>query len=85
MVFVITLTGSSYVSRIALPFLQFNQFCASDISDYLSIAIKLAENKSWLRQNRDYWRNSLSNSPLGDTSQLLHAIDHALVDMANLR
>ena len=36
---VITLTGSSYVSRMSTAVLagaSLNQFCASDISDYLS-------------------------------------------------
>ena len=74
----ITYVGKAYVSRMSTAVLygaNLKFLCATSISQYIEIAINLASNLRWLRQNRDYWRSSLQNNPLGDCSSLLSSIE----------
>ena len=80
----ITYVGKAYVSRMSTAVLygaNLKFLCATSISQYIEIAINLASNLRWLRQNRDYWRSSLQNNPLGDCSSLLSSIESELTKL----
>ena len=34
-----------------------------------------------LRQNRDRWRSQVMHHPLGDAADLIHHLEHALVEL----
>lgn len=71
---VITLTGETYVSRMSTAVLfgaGLSEWCTRSPQEYLDLAIAQANNLSWLRMNRDFWRNQILNNPLGDASDLM--------------
>ncbi|ABB25088.1 O-linked N-acetylglucosamine transferase SPINDLY family-like [Synechococcus sp. CC9902] len=81
---VITSTGNSYVSRMSSAVLHganLPNWCLSSKSQYFDFAVLQAENLSWLRANRHYWRQKLINSPLGNASDLMTHIELAFSKM----
>tara|TARA_B100000674_G_scaffold488042_1_gene499498 strand:+ start:114 stop:1193 length:1080 start_codon:yes stop_codon:yes gene_type:complete len=82
---VITLKGSHYVSRMSTAVLagaQMHEWIADSVADYLSIALKCAQELGSLRSNRQKWRNQLQLSPLGDPMGLMHALEDKFSTMA---
>lgn len=86
---VITLTGPSYVSRMSTAVLHgagLSHFCAGTMQHYIDIAIEQASRLSWLRQNREYWRQMIQTNPLGDAADLMHHLENCfayLYDVAS--
>jgi protein O-GlcNAc transferase len=81
---VITLTGTHYVSRMSTAVLQgagMADWCASSTQHYVSLAKQQADRLSELRQNRDRWRSQVLHHPLGDAADLMHHLEHALVEL----
>ena len=81
---VITLTGSSYVSRMSTAVLHgagLPQFCARDQQHYLQLALEQAANLGWLRQNRAFWRHQLQSNPLGDAADLMRHLERCFTDL----
>jgi len=81
---VITLTGSSYVSRMSTAVLHgadMGDWCASSPGRYLQLACDQAERLSWLRQNRDHWRHQLQSNPLGDAADLMAHLESAFSNL----
>ena len=75
---VVTLSGSTYVSRMSTAVLNGSRnsaLCASTIEEYLSICHTLSNDVQMLRQSRDRWRNSILNSQLGNTSELINSLE----------
>lgn len=75
---VITLTGSSYVSRMSTAVLHgagLPQLCADSQEAYLALAQAQAGRLGWLRQNREHWRRRLQASPLGDAADLMRHLE----------
>jgi len=71
----VTLTGSSYVSRMSTAVLHgasMGDWCAQSEQEYLDIALHQASNLTWLRANRDHWRYRLQHNPLGDAADLMN-------------
>ena len=82
---VITLKGSHYVSRMSTAVLvgaQLDDWIADSANDYLSKAKQAADQLSVLRQNRMKWRHQLLQSPLGDPTGLMCALEAAFTEMA---
>lgn len=75
---VITLTGSSYVSRMSTAVLHgagLPQLCAASQESYLQLAQEQAGRLGWLRQNRENWRSQLQASQLGDAVDLMRHVE----------
>ena len=82
---VITLKGSHYVSRMSTAVLagaQLDDWIADSPDHYLSKAKAAAQQVNLLRQNRGMWRQQMQNSPLGDPTGLMHALEEAFSTMA---
>ena len=82
----ITLTGTSYVSRMSTAVLHgadLSSLCANSIEEYISLALQYAQKLSWLRQNRDYWRFKIINNPLGDAQSLMSALESSFKSIAS--
>ena len=82
---VITLKGSHYVSRMSTAVLagaQLDDWIADSVDDYLFKAKKAAQQLSFLRLNRNQWRQQLQRSPLGDPVGLMTALEDAFTAMA---
>ena len=82
---VITLTGSSYVSRMSTAVLHgaaMPEWCARSPQHYLQLAQQQAHRLSWLRQNRGHWRHQLQHNPLGDAADLMVHLEEAFTAMA---
>ena len=73
---VITLEGSTYVSRMSTAVLRGaglgDWVCGSE-ADYVRLAAAQACNLAQLRCNRDQWRRKLVTSPLGDAADLMRS------------
>ena len=59
-----------------------HEWIADSVADYLSIALKCAQELGSLRSNRQKWRNQLQLSPLGDPMGLMHALEDKFSTMA---
>lgn len=84
---VITLTGSSYVSRMSTAVLHgaaLPNLCAESEQQYLELALEQAANLSWLRQNRSHWRDQLKSNPLGDAADLMHHLEASFSNLYRL-
>ena len=82
---VITLTGKSYVSRMSTAVLHgaaMPEWCAGSPEHYLRLAQAQADRLSWLRHNRDHWRQQLQRNPLGDAASLMAHLEDAFSLMA---
>jgi protein O-GlcNAc transferase len=81
---VITLTGTHYVSRMSTAVLQgagMTDWCANTPQHYVSLAKQQADRLAELRQNRDRWRSQVMHHPLGDAADLMHHLEHALLEL----
>ena len=70
---VVTLTGTTYVSRMSSAVLagsNNHSCCASSIQQYIDICRSLAGDIFHLRRHRDSWRRSIETSDLGNTADL---------------
>ena len=57
---VITLSGTSYVSRMSTAVLHgadLSDWCMKSQQEYLNFAVAQSQNLHWLRSHRDHWRN----------------------------
>lgn len=75
---VITLSGSTYVSRMSTSVLHgagLEEWCANTEADYVKIALSASRNVNNLRSSRINWRTKLANSALGDASGLMKSLD----------
>ena len=75
---VITLSGSSYVSRMSTAVLYgagLSDWCMNTEDEYYEYAIRQNDNLSWLRSNREYWRNQVLSSELGDAASLVNSLE----------
>jgi predicted O-linked N-acetylglucosamine transferase (SPINDLY family) len=81
---VITLEGSTYVSRMSTAVLRGaglgDWVCGSE-ADYVRLAAAQACNLAQLRRNRDQWRRQLVTSPLGDAADLMRHLEQAFSAM----
>ena len=57
--------------------------CASTIEEYLSICHTLSNDVQMLRQSRDRWRNSVINSQLGNSSDLIMVLEDLFSSLVN--
>lgn len=81
---VITLTGSTYVSRMSTAVLHgagLPHLCARNSQHYLQLALEQASNLTWLRQNRAQWRLALQSNPLGDARGLMFSLEHCFLSL----
>lgn len=81
---VITLTGSSYVSRMSTAVLHgagLPELCAVNQEHYLQLAIEQANNLHWLRHHRGHWRYALKTNPLGDAADLMRHLEGCFTDL----
>ncbi|MCB4421450.1 hypothetical protein FZZ91_01180 [Synechococcus sp. HB1133] len=75
---VITLSGTSYVSRMSTAVLcgaGLQNWCMSTPQDYLNFAIHQSQNLQSLRANRDQWRSKVLSSDLGDAASLVSHLE----------
>jgi len=81
---VITLEGSTYVSRMSTAVLRGaglgDWVCGSE-ADYVRLAAAQACNLAQLRRNRDQWRRQVVASPLGDAADLMRHLEQAFSAM----
>jgi predicted O-linked N-acetylglucosamine transferase (SPINDLY family) len=85
---VITLTGSTYVSRMSTAVLHgagLSDWCAVDEQQYVQLAITQAQRLDQLRTQRSSWRQRLITSPLGDAADLMRHLEHAFTEMHQRR
>ena len=83
---VITLKGQSYVSRMSTAVLRganMHEWVAKDLTHYKQLALHFASDLSYLRNNRNMWRNQLINSPLGNTQDLCKVLEDTFSQMHN--
>ena len=83
---VLTLTGSTYVSRMSTSVLHgagLSHLCAENMDKYIQLACDFASNVAWLRQNRHYWRESILNSPLGNPLDLFESLEESFYQMTS--
>ena len=81
---VITLKGNSYVSRMSTAVLRganMNKWIATDTKEYISIAAENAANLISLRNKREFWRENLQQSDLGDARGLMIELEKAFLQM----
>ena len=81
---VITKAGSSYVSRMSTAVLEgcgLQDWIAVDESSYLELAVEQAANLQHLRANRNYWREKIKTSPLGNAEDLMNHLENAFTAM----
>jgi len=85
---VVTLTGTSYVSRMSTAVLHgagLAAWCADSPQHYLQLARSQADRLSWLRQNRAHWRHQLQINPLGDAADLMNQLESAFASVVATR
>ena len=85
---VLSLYGNHYVSRMAHAVLcgaGLPDWSFSDPKEMLDYAVSLSEPSrlKWLRQNRNYWRKKLLDSPLGDAKDLFEQIELTFSNLYN--
>ena len=81
---VITLAGSSYVSRMSTAVLQgagLNEWISASEQQYIELACAQAEQLQSLRSRRDHWRRHLQSSPLGNAADLMFHLENAFSAM----
>ena len=81
---VITLAGSSYVSRMSTAVLHgagLNQWISTSEEQYIALASAQAEQLQALRSRRDHWRSQLKSSPLGNAADLMYHLEQAFSAM----
>ena len=84
---VITLTGSSYVSRMSTAVLSganLNHLCADTLEEYINRGVSLASEVNTLRSNRHQWRSAILDSELGDSNDLLSHLEAAFSELFNM-
>ena len=84
---VITLSGSSYVSRMSTAVLKgasMDDWCASSLSDYVKVAKLKAQQLSFLRCNRHLWRQKLQSNQLGDSIGLFNELEKSFSEIMDL-
>ena len=70
------------MSTAVLAGAQLDDWIAESPDHYLSKAKAAAQQVNLLRQNRGRWRQQMQNSPLGDPTGLMHALEEAFSTMA---
>jgi len=81
---VITLAGSSYVSRMSTAVLQgagLNEWISASEQHYIELACAQADQLQALRCRRDHWRSQLQSSPLGNAADLMYHLEQAFSAM----
>ena len=81
---VITLIGTSYVSRMSTAVLfgaGLQSWCMQTPDEYLSFAIHQNDHLHWLRSNRSHWRNVVRSSQLGDAASLMNSLENCFSDL----
>jgi predicted O-linked N-acetylglucosamine transferase (SPINDLY family) len=81
---VITLAGSSYVSRMSTAVLQgagLNEWISASEQHYIALACAQADQLQALRNRRDHWRSQLQSSPLGNAADLMYHLEQAFSAM----
>jgi predicted O-linked N-acetylglucosamine transferase (SPINDLY family) len=81
---VITLAGSSYVSRMSTAVLQgagLNEWISASEEQYIALACAQADQLQALRSRRDQWRSQLQSSPLGNAADLMYHLEQAFSAM----
>ncbi len=85
---VITLTGTTYVSRMSTAVLHgagLPEWCATSEAHYVQIAVAQADRLAELRRQRSSWRERLQASPLGDAAGLMQQIEQAFTSLVARR
>ena len=75
---VITLSGTSYVSRMSTAVLHgadLSDWCMKSQQEYLNFAVAQSQNLNWLRSHRDHWRNKVLSGELGNASSLMNSLE----------
>ena len=81
---VVTLAGSSYVSRMSTAVLQgagLREWISSSEHQYIELACAQADQLQALRNRRDHWRSQLQSSPLGNAADLMYHLEDAFSAM----
>ena len=81
---VITLAGSSYVSRMSTAVLHgagLDEWISASEEQYIAIASRQADQLQALRSRRDHWRSQLQSSPLGNAADLMYHLEQAFSAM----
>ena len=84
---VITLTGSSYVSRMSTAVLRgasLDDWCADTLDEYVKIAQLKSQQLNYLRSNRFIWRQKVVTSQLGDSSRLFYELESAFSEISEM-
>ena len=82
---VVTLTGTSYASRMSTAVLHganHPELCASTFEEFLNAVTRLVSQINQPGYDRSIWRQSILTSPLGDASSLFSSIEQVLSDVS---
>ena len=75
---VVTLTGKRHVERVGFSLMNqlgLTELCASDIEEYISIAIDLSSKLNLLQSYRSQMRNRMLRSPLCDETRIARTLE----------